>query len=185
MLEFAAFGLGPDGCGLDGGVVEDGLVAEEVEAEDDRDGVVRGGGGGGDVDEQAEGALGLWGGCDAGCGFEGEVDLLANCKAVECVLVVLDDAGVGDGVFGCSGRDAEDVVFEEAEYFGAALSEPLLRRGDGVAVGEAQRVEQGVGGDFGFVVVVAGDVLGAGVSDEEEKREGEECKAAGYGHERL
>ncbi len=62
-----------------------------------------------------------------------------------------------------------------------ALPQPEAGRGP-VAVGEAQRVEQGVGRDFGFVVVVAGDALGAGGKDEEEKREGEESIAAGYGH---
>ncbi len=186
VLEFGgAFGLNPDGRGLDGGVVEDGLIAEEVEAEDDGHGMMRGGGGGGDVDEEAHGALGLRGRCDAGSGIEGEVDLLANGEAVERVLVVLDDAGVGDGVFGCGGCDAEDVLFEEAEDLGAALGGPLLRRGDGAAVGEAQRVEEGVGRNFGFVVVVAGDVLGADGKDDDKKREGEEGGAAGFGHERL
>ena len=183
VLEFGGtFGLNPDGRGLDGGVVEDGLIAEEVEAEDDGDGMMRGGCGGGDVDEQAQGALGLWGRCDAGRGIEGELDLLANGEAVECVLVVLDDARVGDGVVCGVGCMAEDVFFEEAEDLRAALREPLLRGGDDAAVGEAQRVEQGVGRDFGFVVVVAGNALGVSGSDDDEKREGEEGVAAGYGH---
>jgi hypothetical protein len=51
-----------------------------------------------------------------------------------------------------------------------------------MAVGEAQRVEQGVRRDLGFVVVVTSDVLGAAGGDEEEKREGERSVAAGYGH---
>jgi len=185
VLEFGAFGLGPDGRGLNGGVVEDGLIAEEVEPEDDGNGMVRGGCGSGDVDEQAHGALGLWGRCDARCGFEREVDLLANGEAVECVLIVLDDAGVGDGVFSGGGCDAEDVLFEEVEDLRAALGEPLLRRGDGVAVGEAQWVEKGIGRDLGFVVVVAGNALGAEGNDDEEEREDEESVAVGNGHERL
>ena len=195
MLKFGgAFGLGPDGCGLNGRVVEDGLIAAEVEAEDDGHGMMRSRCGGGDVEEQAHGALGLWGRRDAGRGFEGEIDLLADGQAVECVLVVFDDACVGDGVNCGVGCAAEDVFFEEAEDLGAALGEPLLRGGDGlcpsqqagrgprVAVGEAQWVEEGVGRDLGFVVVVAGYVLGADGKDEEEKREGEESGAAGCGH---
>ena len=186
MLEFGgAFGLNPNGCGLDGGVVEDGLVAEEVEAEDDGDGMMRGGCGSGDVEEQAHGAQDLWRGCDAWRGLEREIDLLADGEAVECVLVVLDDAGVGNGVFCGGGCDSEDVVFEEVEDLGTALGEPLLRGADGVAVGEAERVQEGVGRDFGFVVVVAGDVLCAGRKDDEEEREGEEWVAADCGHERL
>ena len=174
--------MGPDGRGEDGGVVEDGLIAEEFETEDDGHGMMRGGCGGGDVEEKAHSALGLWGRWGAGRGLEGEVNLFADGEAVECVLVVLDDARVGDGVFCCVGRAAEDVVLEQAEDLGAALGEPLLRGGDRVAVGEAQRVEEGVGRDFGFVVVVTGDTLGAGGKDEEEKREGEESGAAVDGH---
>jgi hypothetical protein len=174
--------LNPDGGWLNGGVVDDSLVAKEVEAEDNGDGVMRGRCGIGDVDQHAEGAQDLCGRCDAGCGFEGELDLLANGEAVECVFVVLDDSGVCDGALCCGGCDAEDVLFEEVQDLGALLGEPLLRGVDGVAVGEAQRVEQGVRRDLGFVVVVAGNVLGADGNDDKEKQEGEEGVAAGCGH---
>src|SRR5215469_16852652 len=125
-LEFGGpFGFSPEGGGDDCGIVDDGLIATEVEAEDDGHGMMRDGCGGGDVNEEAHGALDLRGWGDAGCGLEGEVDLLANGEAVEWVLVVLDDVGVRDGAFGGVGSAAEDVVFEEAEDLGAALGEPL------------------------------------------------------------
>lgn len=114
---------------------------------------------------------------DARRGIEAEIDLLAVGESVEGMVAVLDNVGVSDGMDGSRRRDAEDILFEETEYLGSTFGGPLLSRDDGSAIGEAKRIEQGIGGDLRFVVVVAGDVLGGsakwGKENDSEESSGE------------
>lgn len=121
MEEFSrSFRLGPNGRWLDGGVVEHGLIAAEVEPEDHGRETVSCG----NVEQQAQSALGSDWRCDTRGGVEGELDLLADGQAIESVLVVFDDAGVHDGVLSRCGRVAKEVVLKQAEDLWAALGGP-------------------------------------------------------------
>lgn len=152
-----AFGADPGFGNADFWVGLDGVVAVEVEAEEGGDAafdVV------GEIDEEVHGG-------GVGIGAEPDSDLFAGGEAVVGGFIDFEEFGA-EFDFGFGGL-AVDLFGEEFEDFGAALFAPGGGVFDGGAVGEDERVGEGVGGDFRFVVVKAGLLGGEGEGEEEQE----------------
>lgn len=144
----------------DGGIFFHAGVAEVVQAEENGCGLLRGVVG--HVEHQVDRRSG-------GVIEEAEGDQGAGGEAAHGVFT--GGGGFGAEFDGQFGRVAIHEVAEVLQNLGATKGVPFVGGGDAVAVAGEQGIGQGVGGDFGFVVVAAvGGGLG-GVGEEGEEQE--------------